>query len=74
MNRQREIEAFDFVQNQIKNGYINLTFYDVAEIEMVERAIEEYRDNHELGDHANTWNDKQVWEVIRTLSDCNRRN
>ena len=74
MDRQREIEALDFVQNQIKNGYINLTFYDVAEIEMVERAIEEYRENHGLGDHTNTWNDKEVWEVIRTLSNCNKRN
>ena len=39
MNEQRRIEAFKYIESQLKNGYIDLGINEQDEIEIVKEAI-----------------------------------
>jgi hypothetical protein len=48
MDNERIIEAIDYIQEQIDGGYVELSRWDVAEIEIIELALKEYKINHGL--------------------------
>jgi hypothetical protein len=48
MDTKRILECVNYVEKQIKGGYISLGLYDVAEVEVVEQAIKEFKSNHGL--------------------------
>ena len=48
MSNERIIEAIDYIQEQIDDGYVELSRWDVAEMEIIELALKEYKINHGL--------------------------
>ena len=50
MDRKRILECIEMIEKQIKKGYIDLGLFDVAEVEIIDLAIKEFKVNHGLND------------------------
>ena len=50
MDRKRILDGIKMIENQIEKGYIDLGLFDVAEVEIVDLAIKEFKINHGLND------------------------
>ena len=50
MNRKRIIEGISMIENQIEKGYIDIGWFDDAELDIVSLAIKEFKTNHGLND------------------------
>lgn len=50
MDRERILDGINMIEKQIEKGYIDLGLFDVAEVEIVDLAIKEFKINHGLND------------------------